>query len=198
MDADAFHEAIDEASFVNKVRRLAHGYARRLTSDDVADDIAQDVALWCLMLLRKNRWRFELKPQGIIKSMTRRAYAKRRRDDARRRSREAQYATERTAVTPEWMNPARGSEEQEESWLHERAFEELPPDCRSTFLLVREHGMTYREAARREGISPGMVSKRVARVEGFLVARLLRAPRWRGMPPIMERRSGARERTTRR
>ena len=121
MDADTFHEAIDEASFADEVRRLAYKFARRLASNDVADDIAQDVALWCLLLLRKHRWRFELKPQGIVASMTRRAHAKRRRDDARRRSRESQYTAERTAVAPEWMNPARGSEEQEESRLHERA-----------------------------------------------------------------------------
>ena len=198
MDADALHEPIDENSFVNEVCRLANGFARRLASDDDADDIAQDVALKCLLRLRNHRWRSELSPDALVAYITRRTHANHMRADVRRRGREAQYLAERTAVAPGWMNPARGSEEEEEFGSHERALAELPTSCRSTFLLVREHGMTYREAAQREGISLNVVAKRVAQAERLLASRLLSTSRWRGMPPSMERRSGGRNHTPRR
>ena len=198
MDAEAFQEPIEENRFVSEVGRLANGFARRLTSDDVADDIAQEVALKCLMLLRRHRWRIESTPEALVASMTWRKYATHMRDNARRRSREKQYMAERTAVTPGWMNPGVAIEEQEDHQLYERTLDELPAVCRSTFLLVRECGMTYRDAAQREGISLGMVAKRIARAERFLADRLLDTPRWRGMPPTMERRSRVREHTNRR
>lgn len=198
MDADAYHEPIEEVSFVSEVCRLANGFARRLASDDDADDIAQQVVLKCLLRLRSHRWRSELSPDALVAHITRRTFANHMRADIRRREREAQYLAERTAVAPGWMNPARGTEEQEECEAHERALAELPASCRSTFLLVREHGMTYREAAQREGISLNVVAKRVARAERMLAGRLLGTSRWRGMPPTMERRSGVREHITRR
>lgn len=197
MDADAFQAPIDEIRFVSEVRRLANRFARRVTSDDDAEDIAQDVTLRCLMLLRRHRWRIDSTPEAFIASMTWRMYATRMRNDARRRRRERQYMAERTAVAPGWMNPAFASEEQEDNRLYERALDELPAGCRSTFLLVRECGMTYRDAAHQEGVSLGMVAKRIARAERLLTDRLLDTPRWRGMPPTMERQSHARQHITR-
>jgi len=96
------------------------------------------------------------------------------------------------------MDPSREVEEQEERRLYERALADLPAGCRSTFLLVREERMTYREAARREGIALSIVAKRVAQAERLLADRLLDTRRWRGVPPTMERQSRARQRTARR
>ena len=198
MDADAFQAPIDETRFVSEVRRLANRFARRVTSDDIAEDIAQDVALRCLMRLRRHRWRIESTPEAFVASMTWRMHATRMRDDARRRRRERQYMAERTAVAPGWMNPALAIEEEEDNRSYEHALEELPAVCRSTFLLVRECGMTYRDAARHEAVSLSMVAKRIARAQQFLADRLLDTPRWRGMPPSMERRSRVRKHTNRR
>jgi len=197
MDADAFQEPIDETRFVSEVCRLANGFARRLARDDVAEDIAQDVGLECLLLLRRQRWRIKSSPEAFIASMTWRANAKRIRDDARRRSREVQYMAERTAVAPGWMDPSREVEEQEERRLYERALADLPAGCRSTFLLVREERMSYREAARRQGISLSIVAKRIAQAERLLADRLLDTRRWRGMPPSMEHQSRAQQRNAR-
>jgi RNA polymerase sigma factor (sigma-70 family) len=194
MDGEAFHEPIDENSFVGEVCRLANGFARRLACDDEADDIAQEVAIKCLMRLRRHRWRSDLPPDALVAYITRRTYANRVRDDARRRSRDAQYLAERTAVAPGWMNPARPGEEWQESQLYERALEELPEACRSTFLLVRDCRMTYRDAALHQGIALSIVAKRVARAERCLADRLLDTRRWRGMPPSMERASRAQQR----
>jgi RNA polymerase sigma factor (sigma-70 family) len=197
MDADAFHEPIDENSFVSEVCRLANKFARRLVCDDDADDLAQDVALKCLLRLRRHRWRSDLPPDALVARITRRTHANRKRADARRRSREEQYVAERTAVAPGWMNPSRPSEERDESGLHEQALEDLPEACRSTFLLVRDCGMTYRDAALHEGIALSIVAKRIAQAERLLADRLLDTRRWRGVPPTMERRSCAQERNAR-
>jgi RNA polymerase sigma factor (sigma-70 family) len=197
MDADAFQEPIDENGFVSEVCRLAYRFARRLTCDDDAEDIAQEVALKCLLRLRSRRWRSDQSPDALVAHITRRTYANRMRADARRRSRDAQYLAERTAVAPGWMNPARPSEEWQESQLYERALEELPEASRSTFLLVRDCGMTYRDAALHQGIALSIVAKRVARAEGFLADRLLDTRRWQGMPPSMERQSRAQQRNAR-
>lgn len=197
MDGEAFHEAIDENSFVSEVCRLANRCARRLACDDEADDIAQEVAIKCLMRLRRHRWRSDLPPDALVAYITRRTHANRMKADARRRSRDAQYLAERTAVAPGWMNPARPSEEWQESQLYERALEELPEACRSTFLLVRDCGMTYREAAQHEGVGLNAVAKRVARAERLLADRLLDTRRWRGVPPTMERQPRAQQRNAR-
>ena len=196
MDTDAHHEPIDEASFVAEVYMVAARCARRLASADDAEDIAQDVVLKCLLRLRSHRWRMDRSPNALVSSITRRTCTNRKRDDARRESRDAQYLAERTAVAPAWMNPAQANDEGKDSELRERALAELPAGCRSTFLLVRDCGMTYREAARHEGIAVSIVAKRVARAEALLVDRLICTPRWRGMPPSMEKRSRVREHTT--
>lgn len=195
-DTDAHHEPIDEAGFVAEVCRLATRCARRLARADDAEDIAQDVALKCLLRLRSGRWRMDRSPNALVSSITRRTCTNRKRDDARRESRDAQYLAERTAVAPAWMNPAQANDEGKDSELRERALAELPAGCRSTFLLVRDGGMTYREVAQREGISLRTIAKRVARAEALLADRLMCAPRWRGLPPSMENRSRVREHTT--
>ena len=197
MDTDAHHEPIDEARFVAEVYRLATKCARRLARAGDAEDIAQDVALKCLLRLRSHRWCMERSPNALVSSITRRTCKNRKRDDERRESRDAQYLAERTAVAPAWMNPACASDEEQDSELRERALAELPARCRSTVLLVRDCGMTYREAARQEGIAVSIVAKRVARAEAFLADRLICTPRWRGMPPSMEKRSRVREHTHR-
>jgi RNA polymerase sigma-70 factor (ECF subfamily) len=196
MDTDAHHEPIDEARFVAEVYRVASKCARRLARAGDAEDIAQDVVLKCLLRLRNNRWRMDRSPNALVSSITRRTCKNRKRNDERRESRDAQYLAERTAVAPAWMNPAQANDEEKDCESYERALSELPAGCRSTFLLVREHGMTYREVAVREGISLRTIAKRVARAEAFLADRLMCTPRWRSMPPSMQNRSRVREHTT--
>lgn len=57
-----------------------------------------------------------------------------------------------------------------------RAIRALPPKRRRVFVLVRLHGKSYAEVARRCGISVGAVEKHVARAVVFCGERLRRKP----------------------
>jgi RNA polymerase sigma-70 factor (ECF subfamily) len=175
----------DEALIVDRVRRLSYQFARRLTSEHVADDISQDVALECLMLVRRNRWQPTKSLEALVATMTWRRQGRLRREKRQRGMREAQYIEELNRQTPEWMDPAHRCEQQDEELRRTQALEELPEACRSAFLLVREQRTTHREAARRLGLSKALVTKHVARAEKHLADHLLHVRKRNVTPPSL-------------
>lgn len=189
MDIDERSISCEEARTVAQVRDLAFRYALRKTDYDTADDIAQEVAIDCLLRLRRNQWRVAKSKKALVASMTRNKLSTLKEKKKHRKEREEQFMAERSARCPEWMDPARRFEEREEVLIRARALEELPKKCRSAYLLVREDGVTRREVARRLGISFGLVVNHVARAERHLADRLIHVRKWNATPPTLLKQS---------
>lgn len=189
MDTDERSTSGDEARIVDEVRQLAFQCALLKTDSDTADDIAQEVAIDCLLRFRRNRWRVAKSQEALVASMTRRKLSRLKEKTNNLREREEQFMAERTARCPAWMNPAHEVEQREEEVTRAQALEELPEKCRNAFLLVREHGVTHRAVARRLGISLGLVVKHVARAERHLADRLIHVRTWNATPPTMRKPS---------
>src|SRR5690242_5351739 len=109
-------ESVRESVMVEQVRRMAYSFARRLTFNELAEDVAQDVALDYLLKVRDKHWRLETTLEALVASMTWRKYACRTRREKHRRAAEEQFVAERTARVPDWMQPARDFE----AWEDER------------------------------------------------------------------------------
>jgi RNA polymerase sigma-70 factor (ECF subfamily) len=127
--------------------------------------------------------------EALVASMTRHKLLTLKVKKKNRKEREEQFMAERSARCPEWMNPARGCEQREEELIRAQALEELPENCRSAFLLVRDEGATRREVARRLGISFGLVVNHVARAERHLADRLINVRPWNATPPTLLKQS---------
>jgi len=189
MDIDERSISCEEARTVDQVRELAFQFALRKTDYDTASDIAQEVAIDCLLRLRRNRWRVVKSQRALVASMTRNKLSTLKERKKNRREREEQFMAERSARCPEWMNPVRGCEQREEERIRAQALEELPLKCRSAFLLVRDGGVSRREAARKLGISFGLVVNHVARAERHLADRLINVRPWNSTPPTLLKQS---------
>ena len=189
MDTDERSLSCEEARTVDRVRELALRYALRKPDYDTADDIAQEVAIDCALRLRRNRWRVAKSERALVESMTRNKLSTLKVKKKNRREREEQFMAERSACCPEWMNPARGWEQQEEELIRSQALEELPLKCRSAFLLVRDGGVSRREAGRKVGVSFGLVVNHVARAERHLADCLINVRPWNSTPPTLLKQS---------
>ena len=196
MDSEKTYHPNEEADLVDRARRLAYRFARRLVSADDAEDIAQDVAFDCLMKLRKGRLRLEPSLEALVASMTWRKHACQARKEGNRRDVEEQYVAERHDTAPNWMHPARSAERREDAIMHERVVEELPSLTRIVYRMVREQGATHRYTAESMGISVGLVAYHLGRAEKHLMDRLIHVPRWNSTPPTMRRTSRTRQGTT--
>ena len=190
--------ASDEEHLLVEVSALANGFARRLVARDAADDLAQEVVLDCLVRLRTGRWRIDTTLEAFVASTTWRQHAYAMRRVANRRSRDAQHLAERSARDPAWMDPALSFDAHEDDVLLKRALAELPAGCRAAWVLVREDGATYRNVARRLGISCGLVASHVTRAEQHLAARLLGIRSCHSVPPTVRRPTRRRRRPGRR
>jgi len=176
MDIEKAHEPCDEAELIGRVRDMAYQFARRLTSDANAEDIAQDVAFDCLLKIRRNEWRVDPSLEALVASMTWRKHACRRRKEKHRRISQGQYLSERSASAPDWMHPASGAERQEVAMMRQRALEELPMLTRIAYRMVREQGATQRFTAESMGVSQGSVAFHLGRAEEHLMDRLVQMP----------------------
>jgi RNA polymerase sigma factor (sigma-70 family) len=173
MGSEISLESDQESLIVDQVRRMAYLFARRLTSKDEADDIAQDVALDYLLKVRDKHWRLETTQEALVASMTWRKHACRTRRAKHRRAAEEQFMAERNARTPDWMHPASDCEAREDVWIQEQTLKELSATARIAFRMVNEQGATHGAVARTMGVSREAVTKQLRKAEKRLADRLL-------------------------
>src|SRR5258705_1483177 len=152
MNSDIPRDSSAEARLLSKISALALRSARRVLRRkdedlDAAHDLAQQVVLDCLVRLRTGRWRVHTSLDALVAAMVWRKHAWGMRGEQHRAERGAQYLDEREAQTPMWMDPEAIVEERENETLYRRALSELPARCREAFLLVRDEGVSCRDAA---------------------------------------------------
>ena len=93
-----------------------------IVARDVADDIAQDVVLECLLKVRAGRWRVAREALGaFVRRLVRRRAVDWLRRSQRRSERNAEHAREIRESTHAWMSPDLASEERELAEFHDRA-----------------------------------------------------------------------------
>ncbi|MBO9672111.1 MAG: sigma-70 family RNA polymerase sigma factor [Sphingobacteriaceae bacterium] len=140
----------------NNYWKLLFQTAYRILNDTiVAEDIVQDifVSLWN----RRNQ-AVILNLKAYLQQATRfavyQAIREKRHDDA--------FYNRLALVTADIItdNPLLFKEQQE--LLHE-IINALPPDCKETFRLSREEGLTYKQIASQLGISEKAVEKRITK-----------------------------------
>jgi RNA polymerase sigma-70 factor (ECF subfamily) len=167
-----------------EVTRLAKQFARELVKRRVAEDLAQDVVLECLTAIRGGRWsRRGAALPAIVANLVRRRAVDGLRSRQRAEKREAEFARELLENSRAWMAPDGELEERELAEMRERALASLPPACRRAYLLVRDQGMSYQEAARILGVSRSGISAFVVKAQrklrGELASCGIEATRWR-------------------
>lgn len=193
MNTHSISPSFDEGRLLSQIFKLAVRRARRLTSDDEAEDIAQLVVLQCLERMQGGRWRIGKTLEAFVHTMVKKRHASACRSAKRRKRRERQYVADRVACPPVWMDPARMLEVCDDERIRERAMVELSEECRAAFYLVREEGATVRETAERLGMTPAIVRARVGRAEQHLASRLGITRPWRVTPPSIA--DGTRQRS---
>lgn len=156
-----------------EIDAIAHRFARGVVDRDMAHDVAQDVVLICLEKMRAKRWRIEQSElRRYVWCLVRRQIiiVLRRRD--RRREREADHAREGRESPPAWMNPERAMEAREVEAFELETMEDLPPQSRRAWRLVREKRMSYKAVAKFLGLSRAAVCSSVARAERIMRERM--------------------------
>ena len=134
------------------VVRFASSFLR---SPDAAEDVAQEtfVRLW----ERRDAWQQEGSLRALLFQITRNLSL----DEIRRRS--ARERADREAVPPTLRHTAAEHVEQEElGEIIARAVRALPPRRREVFVLVRHHGLSYREAAQVLDLAPQTVANHLS------------------------------------
>ena len=150
-----------EDRLIVEIASLARRFAMKIVDEDPAEDIAQDVALQCLMKIRAGQWRVEAAHlQDFVRRVVRRKAVDLLRRSQAREQRHAEYALEAPA-SQTWMSPELAYEERELAEFHEQALGRLPESCRRTYLMVRDEEETYRSAASRLGVQPTTVSAHI-------------------------------------
>ncbi len=126
-----------------------------LQSDDAAEDVAQEtfVRLW----ERREAWQQEGSLRALLFRITRNLSL----DEIRRRS--ARERADNQVAQPTLRSTAAEYVEHEELGLIiSRAVDALPPRRRDVFVLVRYHGLSYREAAHLLDLAPQTVANHLS------------------------------------
>jgi RNA polymerase sigma factor (sigma-70 family) len=142
-----------------EIAQLAQRFARELVARDLADDVAQDVVLECLVKLREHSWTADTSSiPGLIRSMVRRRSIDCLRRTQRREGRDPEHAGDLLDGVRPWMSPEAASDERELTDLYEETLASLPGKCRRIYRMVREERITYELVAARLGLSRSAVS----------------------------------------
>jgi len=145
----------DESGLAMLLDRHWHSlirYSQSILNDrDAAEDVAQDVfiRLW----ERRESWGLEGSVLGLLFRMTRNlSLDEQRQRDTRRR------AANKTPDTHAVPSPTDLTHTQEIASAVEVALANLPQRRREVFVLIRQHGLSYREAAEALGLAPQTVA----------------------------------------
>ena len=174
------NEAAFEAMFRAYNRELYRFALRLVGSADEAEDLVQGVfvAIW----QNRSTWAVRSGLRVYLFAAVRNRALQQFRNT---RTRQQHQADVLRFSTSSLSRPLRGPDEQVEHAEFAAALTEaiaaLPPRCREAFVLTREHGMTYAEAAATMGISPHTVMVQIGRalaalreaLAPFLVALLI-------------------------
>jgi RNA polymerase sigma factor (sigma-70 family) len=151
-----------------EIHRLAHEAAQRQLrkksseeeDDDGlteinAEDVAQDVVLWCLERLRAGT--FDLNGRifdSHIRCLVRRRASVRKRQRGRRAARDMERVRDTDGVEKEWVEPGGEMDAAALDTAYAAALEKLTPACRRAYELVRGENLSYAAAGERLGLSP--------------------------------------------
>jgi RNA polymerase sigma-70 factor, ECF subfamily len=152
--------------------RLAFDYLKRR---DVADEVVQDVFL----RLWERRARFEVRESlraYLCASVRNAALNKLRRDSIERRwmDRVGLEGIARDELTPRFESTDTNAHLSELDAALRTAVADLPPRCRETFVLSRQHALTHEEIGTVMGVSVKTVQVQIGRALAAL--RLALAP----------------------
>jgi RNA polymerase sigma-70 factor, ECF subfamily len=128
-------------------------FARRIVPDDAAEDVVQEA----LLRVWKDRARWKPTPQlqAFLYRVTRnQALNENRARGSRARWVEAKAREDRDPV----RTPLQNLEEQELRSLVAEALDQLPPKRREVFVLIRYHGLSYKEAAGVLDLAPQTIA----------------------------------------
>ena len=144
-----------QADMLSAIANIARGIARRHVPPEVAEDIAQDIVLGFVVRLDAGRLR---EPPMYLYALVRRIVLRRvidldRKHSAERESEES-YARQIDAAIREWMRPDVVIELNEIKALETEALEEMSPDSREVFVLIREGSTSYKAAGELLGLTP--------------------------------------------
>ena len=148
------------------ISRLARIFAVGVIPRHSRKDVAQDIVLDCLIKMRAGEW--DVVPTAVDSYVFRAVQLKavdfiRRRQ--RRRIRELEHGRELNEGTHAWMRPDIAREDRALHVFYTCTLESLPPACRRAYVMVREQGMTYDNAARALGVSRSAVSANIVRAQ---------------------------------
>lgn len=156
----------DEAAFEAMFRaynRNLHRFALRLLGNaDEAEDVVQAVfvAIW----EGRETWTVRSGLRVYLFSAVRNRALQRFRHARMRHQRHADVLHFSTASRSEsLLEPDAQLAHREFASALAAAVDKLPPRCREAFLLTRDHGMSYDEAAATMGISPKTVMVQIGR-----------------------------------
>jgi RNA polymerase sigma factor (sigma-70 family) len=149
---------------------IAAGY----DDEVIAEDIAHDVVLDCVLRIRAGEWAV---PSRSLAAYVRNAVRRRMLDclrrDYHRLEREEDYVREVCAGTQAWMAPDLANQDRELSEFLARTLASLPEVCRKTYLMIRDGNASYDEVAARLGVTRSAVSANIVRAQRVFRERLL-------------------------
>ncbi|MDB4875609.1 MAG: hypothetical protein JWM41_2055 [Gemmatimonadetes bacterium] len=158
MDNPSRSNECSEDTLLVEVANVARLAARELVSADLADDIAHDVVLACLIKLRTGQLVISADAfVGIARQIARHRAIDHLRGRQHRRMRELDFAHEIAESARVWMCPELALRESELSTFHRHTLRRLPRRCRRAFVMVREERTSYKLVAKRLGVSRGVV-----------------------------------------
>ena len=161
-----------------EIHRLAHRIARRVVrprhvADECAEDVAQDVVLYCLIRMRKGRWDLgDRVLDSHIGCLVRRRWNAIKRQRRAGMERDMLFLRDIDASVRPWMDPEAKMEEDELQTLWAATFAKMPPMRRAAYELVRHRQWSYARAAERLGITPKGVQGHVVRAQDAFRAAL--------------------------
>ena len=170
---DSITSEVDQDALLLGIYELAPHFVRGQVARQDIEDVVHDIALEWLIKLRSGNWATSPDNfQAFVRALVKNHVIDRRRSRRRAKAHDGEYHRVRTAVVPAWVSPDRSNDEDVHERIRRELLRSLPPRCKSALRLVREEGVTYKEAAELLGISTETVRTHVARGEKKLRARL--------------------------
>ncbi len=160
----------DERRLYEAAVRCSARYAARHVATDVALEIAHEVA--CAMVRARL-----VDPSAFIDGRGVPAFAyravinrlrNRHRSGLRRAAAERVHGDDRAGDAPAWANPASALEIEELERVVEGAVAGMPAAMRRVFLLLRDHEITYAQAAQRLTITTSTVHTQLSRANAVI------------------------------
>jgi RNA polymerase sigma factor (sigma-70 family) len=139
------------------IAALARKRARALLSTDMADDVAQDVVLECLLKVREGDSIDEKLLGGLVRQMVRRRVSDLYRGALRSGERNARHVRAQMAEVHAWMHPDLALEEGQLDEMRTSILDGLPTGCRRAFVMVREEELAYSAVASKLGVTRSAV-----------------------------------------